>query len=121
MMKVRSSRTRGPLSSSAWPAHRASTETYAAPVIIGARRRSFSPRKTLVRMGRWTDLNGILPLATKPKTLAKRPTLPKYPRLRSVETLVVPDPRHGRVLVLRDTHGIASGHACIPPALVPVV
>ncbi|WP_394838032.1 AmmeMemoRadiSam system protein B [Pendulispora rubella] len=33
----------------------------------------------------------------------------------------MPDPRHGRVLVLRDTHGIASGHACIPPALVPVV
>jgi len=47
--------------------------------------------------------------------------LPKYPRLRSVETLVLPDPEHGRVLVLRDTHGIASGHACIPPALVPIV
>ncbi|WP_394821344.1 AmmeMemoRadiSam system protein B [Pendulispora albinea] len=47
--------------------------------------------------------------------------MPKYPRLRSLETLVVPDSRHGRVLVLRDTHGIASGHACIPPALVPVV
>jgi len=47
--------------------------------------------------------------------------LPKYPRLRTVETLVLPDSRHGRVLVLRDTHGIASGHACIPPELVPVV
>lgn len=43
------------------------------------------------------------------------------PRLRPVETLVVPDRRHGKVLVLRDTQGIAPGHAVIPPALVPIV
>jgi AmmeMemoRadiSam system protein B len=43
------------------------------------------------------------------------------PALRPVETLVVPDPEHGRVLVLRDTQGVSTGHACIPPALIPVV
>jgi AmmeMemoRadiSam system protein B len=43
------------------------------------------------------------------------------PRLRPVETIVVPDPRHGKVLVLRDTQGIAKGHAVIPPQLVPIV
>jgi len=43
------------------------------------------------------------------------------PRLRPVETIVVPDPRHGKVLVLRDTQGIAPGHAMIPPALIPIV
>ncbi len=43
------------------------------------------------------------------------------PRLRPVETIVVPDPRHGKVLVLRDTQGIAPGHAVIPPTLIPIV
>jgi AmmeMemoRadiSam system protein B len=43
------------------------------------------------------------------------------PRLRAVETLVVPDARHGKVLVLRDTQGIARGHAVLPPALIPIV
>jgi AmmeMemoRadiSam system protein B len=43
------------------------------------------------------------------------------PRLRSVETIVVPDARHGKVLVLRDTQGIAHGHAVLPPALIPIV
>jgi len=43
------------------------------------------------------------------------------PRLRPVETIVVPDPRHGKVLILRDTQGIAPGHAVIPPALIPIV
>jgi AmmeMemoRadiSam system protein B len=43
------------------------------------------------------------------------------PRLRPVETIVVPDPRHGKVLVLRDTQGIAQGHAVIPPTLIPIV
>jgi AmmeMemoRadiSam system protein B len=46
---------------------------------------------------------------------------PKRPELRPVETLVVPDRAHGRVLVLRDTQGIAPGHAVIPPPLVPIV
>lgn len=46
---------------------------------------------------------------------------PKRPELRPVETIVVPDRTHGRVLVLRDTQGIAPGHAMIPPPLVPIV
>lgn len=45
----------------------------------------------------------------------------RRPRLRAVETIVVPDPRHGRVLVLRDTQGVADGYAVVPPALIPVV
>lgn len=43
------------------------------------------------------------------------------PRLRPVESIVVPDERHGRVIVLRDTQGVADGHAVIPPALSGVV
>jgi len=43
------------------------------------------------------------------------------PRLRPVETIVVPDPRHGKVLVLRDTQGVAKGHAVLPPPLIPIV
>jgi AmmeMemoRadiSam system protein B len=43
------------------------------------------------------------------------------PALRPVETIVVPDAQHGRVLVLRDTEGVTSAHACVPPQLVPVV
>jgi AmmeMemoRadiSam system protein B len=42
------------------------------------------------------------------------------PRLRAVETIVVPDGRHGRLLVLRDTQGIAPGHAALPPLLVAI-
>jgi len=33
----------------------------------------------------------------------------------------VPDREHGRVLVLRDTHGVTEAQAAIPPVLVPVV
>jgi AmmeMemoRadiSam system protein B len=43
------------------------------------------------------------------------------PALRAVESIVVPDRKHGRVLVLRDTQGIADEHKVIPPVLVPVV
>ena len=43
------------------------------------------------------------------------------PQLRSVESIVVPDEQHGRVVVLRDTRGIAPGHAVLPPALLPIV
>ena len=43
------------------------------------------------------------------------------PALRPVESIVVPDKRHGRVLVLRDTQGISQSHAVVPPPLVPVV
>ncbi len=43
------------------------------------------------------------------------------PRLRSVETIVVPDPKHGRALVLRDTEGLTASHAVVPMGLVPIV
>ncbi len=43
------------------------------------------------------------------------------PALRPVETIVVPDKRHGRVLVLRDTQGVTEAQAVVPPMLVPVV
>ncbi|MDB4996597.1 MAG: putative phosphomevalonate decarboxylase [Myxococcaceae bacterium] len=45
----------------------------------------------------------------------------RRPQLRAVETIVVPDPQHGKLLVLRDTQGVATGHARIPPALIPIV
>jgi AmmeMemoRadiSam system protein B len=43
------------------------------------------------------------------------------PLLRAVETLVVPDPEHGRVVVLRDTEGVTDKSVCIPPPLLPIV
>ena len=43
------------------------------------------------------------------------------PALRPVESIVVPDPRHGRLLVLRDTQGVTDATAALPPALVPIV
>jgi AmmeMemoRadiSam system protein B len=43
------------------------------------------------------------------------------PALRPVESIVVPDPRHGKLLVLRDTQGVTDSHAAIPPDLVPIV
>ena len=43
------------------------------------------------------------------------------PALRPIETIVVPDPTHGRVLVLRDTQGVTDASAALPPALVPIV
>jgi hypothetical protein len=43
------------------------------------------------------------------------------PALRPVESIVVPDKQHGKVLVLRDTQGVTDAHAVIPPALVPIV
>lgn len=41
--------------------------------------------------------------------------------LRPVESIVVPDREHGRVLVLRDTQGVTDAHAVIPPALASIV
>jgi len=38
-----------------------------------------------------------------------------------VETIVVPDPEHGRVLMLRDTEGVAEGSVSVPPPLIPIV
>jgi AmmeMemoRadiSam system protein B len=43
------------------------------------------------------------------------------PALRPVESIVVPDREHGKVLVLRDTQGVTDAHAVVPPVLVPVV
>jgi MEMO1 family protein len=43
------------------------------------------------------------------------------PALRAVESIVVSDREHGRVLVLRDTQGVTDAHAVIPPQLVPIV
>lgn len=43
------------------------------------------------------------------------------PVLRSVETIAVPDPEHGRVIVLRDTQGVSEAHAVLPPPLLPIV
>jgi AmmeMemoRadiSam system protein B len=43
------------------------------------------------------------------------------PVLRPVESIVVPDREHGRVLVLRDTQGVTDAHAVIPPALASIV
>src|ERR1700690_4430968 len=45
----------------------------------------------------------------------------RRPAPRPVETIVVPDKQHGRVLVLRDTQGVTSGHAALPPVLVPIL
>jgi hypothetical protein len=44
-----------------------------------------------------------------------------YPKLRSVESIIVPDPVHGRTLMLRDTEGIASGAVVVPASLIPVL
>jgi len=43
------------------------------------------------------------------------------PRLRPVESIVVPDATHGKVLVIRDTQGVSSASASLPPPLVPIV
>ena len=43
------------------------------------------------------------------------------PSLRAVESIVVPDKDHGQVVVLRDTHGVTSSQAVLPPQLVPIV
>jgi AmmeMemoRadiSam system protein B len=43
------------------------------------------------------------------------------PRLRPVESILVPDSKRGRVLVLRDTHGVSESHAAIPAPLIGIV
>jgi AmmeMemoRadiSam system protein B len=43
------------------------------------------------------------------------------PRLRPIETIIVPDRRLGRALMLRDTQGVARTHALLPVDLVPIV
>jgi AmmeMemoRadiSam system protein B len=46
---------------------------------------------------------------------------PNRPAIRPVESIVLPDPTHGRVVVLRDTQGVTSVPACIPQDLIPIV
>jgi MEMO1 family protein len=48
-------------------------------------------------------------------------TASSRPRLRAIETIVVPDRRLGKALMLRDTQGVAQGHALLPLDLVPIV
>jgi AmmeMemoRadiSam system protein B len=43
------------------------------------------------------------------------------PRLRPIETIIVPDRRLGRALMLRDTQGVAKTHAVLPMDLVPII
>jgi AmmeMemoRadiSam system protein B len=43
------------------------------------------------------------------------------PRLRPIETIIVPDRRLGRALMLRDTQGVARTHAVLPIDLVPII
>jgi MEMO1 family protein len=43
------------------------------------------------------------------------------PRLRPVETIVVPDERYGQSVVLRDTEGVTPKVASIPGPLLPVL
>jgi AmmeMemoRadiSam system protein B len=43
------------------------------------------------------------------------------PRLRPVETILVPDSRFGQAVMLRDTEGVTSKVATIPAPLIPVV
>ena len=43
------------------------------------------------------------------------------PRLRLIETIVVPDDRYGQAVVLRDTEGVTPKIASIPAPLLPVL
>src|SRR5262249_18148239 len=43
------------------------------------------------------------------------------PRLRVIESVVVPDERFGRALMLRDSHGVSAQAAVIPAPLIPIV
>lgn len=44
-----------------------------------------------------------------------------FPRLRPIESIVVPDRKHGRVLMLRDTEGIAPSAVTVPYVLASIV
>jgi len=43
------------------------------------------------------------------------------PRLRPVETIIVPDERHGQAVVLRDTEGVTPKVASVPGPLIPIL
>jgi MEMO1 family protein len=48
-------------------------------------------------------------------------TATSRPRLRPIDTIAVSDPQRGRMLVLRDSQGIAQGHVAMPVALSAIV
>ncbi len=48
-------------------------------------------------------------------------TAASRPRLRPVETIVIPHEHFGRALMLRDTQGIAETHAVLPMEMIPIV
>jgi hypothetical protein len=48
-------------------------------------------------------------------------TASSRPALRSLESIVVPDRKHGRVVVLRDTQGVTDRQAVVPQSLLPIV
>jgi AmmeMemoRadiSam system protein B len=48
-------------------------------------------------------------------------TATSRPRLRPIELIVVPDRQQGRVLMLRDTQGVATSHAVLPLEAIPIV
>ena len=43
------------------------------------------------------------------------------PKLRSVESVIVPDENHGRAVMLRDTEGIAPNALLVPVAFLSVL
>jgi AmmeMemoRadiSam system protein B len=57
----------------------------------------------------------------KPDTLVFVASPTSRPRLRPIETIVVPDRNLGRALMLRDTQGVTSHHVVLPMELVPIV
>jgi len=57
----------------------------------------------------------------KPDTLPIVASPTSRPRLRPIETIIVPDRRLGRALMLRDTQGVTSSHVVLPMELVPIV
>src|SRR5262249_43945254 len=53
--------------------------------------------------------------------LERGPLPVQRPRLRPVETVLVPDPRFGQSLMLRDTEGVTSKVATVPGPLIPIL
>lgn len=48
-------------------------------------------------------------------------TASSRPRLRPIETVVVPDRRMGKALMLRDTQGVAPSHVVVSVDFIPIV
>lgn len=52
---------------------------------------------------------------------ARNVSSPNRPRLRSIESVIVPDPVHGRALMLRDSEGIAPDAVVMPASFADVL